>query len=64
MCLSCEILEERLDAATDSIAEIVKKAFTTAKEKSHRLDKALDARDHVVRAYLEHLDDHSYTMAA
>lgn len=64
ICSECEILEKRLDAATDSIVEIVNKVFTIAEQKSHKLDEALDARDHVLRDYLQHLDDHSYTTAA
>ena len=63
-CRECEILEERLNVVTESIVEILGKRFISEEEKSQQLDKALDARYHVLGSYLEHLDDHRPATAA
>ena len=64
ICSECEILQNQLDAATDSIVEIVHKVFTNAEERSQQLSKAVEVRDHVLRNFLEHLKAHSYATAA
>lgn len=64
ICSECEILQAQLDAATDSIVDIVNKAFTDTQEKSQQLDNALETRDNVLRNYLQHLEDHGYLTAA
>ncbi len=63
-CWECEILEQRLNAATDSIVDILDKRFISEDEKSQRLDEALDVRHHLLENYLEHLDDHRPAAAA
>lgn len=63
-CSECEILEDRLNAATDSIVQIVNKVFTNAEEKSQELTKAEGGRDHVLRDLLEHLRGHNRAVAA
>ena len=64
LCWECEILEQRLNAATDSIVEILDKRLINEEEKSQQLDKALDVRDHVLGNFLAHLEDHRLVTAA
>ena len=64
LCSECEILEERLNEATDSVVEVVDSHLVPDDEKSQQLGKALDAREQVLRAYLDHLDDHRHATAA
>ena len=63
-CWECEILEQRLNAATDSIVDILDNRFISEEEKSQQLDKALDVRDHVLGNFLAHLEDHGLATAA
>lgn len=63
-CSQCGSLQDRLNAATDSIIKIVNKAFPDPDEKSQKLSKALEGRDHVLRSYLEHLKVHIHATAA
>jgi tRNA/tmRNA/rRNA uracil-C5-methylase (TrmA/RlmC/RlmD family) len=63
-CWECEILEERLNAVTDSIVEILEREFSREEEKLQHLDEALDERQRVLENYLEHLEDHRPAIAA
>jgi hypothetical protein len=64
ICSKCEILQAQLDAATDSIVEVVHKVFANAEERSQQLRKAEEVRDHVLKNFLKHLKAHSYATAA
>jgi hypothetical protein len=64
ICSECEIFQGQLDAATDSIVEIVHKVFINAEERSQQISKAEEARGQVLRNFLEHLRAHSYATAA
>lgn len=63
-CSECETLQGQLNAATDSVVEIVNQVFTSAEEKSQHLGKALQIRDQVLRKYIDHVKDHTHAVAA
>ena len=64
LCTECEVLQNRLNAATDSIVEIVNKAFTNTEERSQQLSRELEMRDQILRKYIDHMKGHTHATAA
>ena len=63
-CSECERLQDRLNAATDLIVEIVNERFGNLREQSRQLRRAEEMRNDVMLSYLEHLKTHKHLIAA
>jgi uncharacterized coiled-coil DUF342 family protein len=59
-CSECQQLQDQLNAATDSIAEILNRKFADPDETFHKLSEAQDERNQVIRKFVEHLKTHEY----
>jgi len=64
LCSECEVLQDRLNVATDLIVEIVNEVFANAEERSQQLSKALEIRDQTLRKYIDHMKGHTHAAAA
>jgi len=58
ICPECQQLQDQLNASKDLIAEILNRKFADPKETLHKLSKAQDERNQVMRKCIEHLKTH------
>ena len=58
ICPECKQLQDRLNAGTDLIVDLLNRKFADPIETLHKLNTAQDERNQVIRKFVEHLKTH------